>query len=123
MHRIRLMTALVLSALAGCAVPPPSAPSVFALPGRDKPLEQFTADDARCRQYGAERSTVGQTAMVSDFEIQRRYDTAYVQCMYSAGHRVPVAGVFASQPQGTPPPPPVGPPPGAPPAGSAPAPT
>src|SRR5512132_351064 len=120
MQAIRL-TLLASLALAGCAAPP-TAPSVFALPGRDKPFEQFTADDNRCRQYAGERerSAAGQTTP-SDIEMQRRYDTAYVQCMYAAGHRVPVAGVFASQPPGTPPPPPAAPP-GAPPAGSAPAP-
>jgi hypothetical protein len=120
MQRSRL-SALALLALAGCAMPPPSGPSVISLPGRDKSLEQFTADDMKCRQFATERSTAGQTAMLSDWEMQRGYDMAYVQCMYAAGHRVPVGGMFASQPQGTPPPPP-GVPPGPPPAGSAPAP-
>jgi hypothetical protein len=119
MKRIRL-SALALLALAGCAVPPPSGPSIVALPGREKSLEQFTGDDMKCRRFATERSAVGQTAMLSDWEMQRDYDMAYVQCMYAAGHRVPVAGVYASRPQGTPPPPP-GAPPGPPPAGSAPA--
>ena len=136
MQTIRLsarLSALALLALAGCAVPPPSGPSVISLPGRDKSLEQFTADDMKCRQFATERSTAGQTAMLSDWEMQRGYDMSYVQCMYAAGHRVPVGGMFASQPQGTPPPPPgaapgalppppPGVPPGPPPAGSAPAP-
>ncbi|HVL58947.1 MAG TPA: hypothetical protein VM491_20800, partial [Burkholderiaceae bacterium] len=30
----------------------------------------------------------------SSWSLQRRYDHAYVQCMYAAGHRVPVAGRF-----------------------------
>jgi hypothetical protein len=121
MQRTRL-TALALLALGACAMPPPSGPSIIALPGRDKSLEQFTGDDVKCRQFATERSTVGQTAMLSDWEMQRGYDMAYVQCMYAAGHRVPVGGMFASKPQGTPPPPPLGAPPGPPPAGSAPAP-
>jgi hypothetical protein len=52
------------------------------------------------------------------YELQRRYDTAYVQCMYSKGHQVPgVArrysdGNYSSAP---PPPPPAGTPPPPPP--------
>lgn len=32
------------------------------------------------------------TAGASQYEVQRRYDHAYVQCMYARGHKVPVAG-------------------------------
>ncbi len=54
---------------------------------------------------------------------QTRYDNAYIQCMYGAGHRVPVpAGMFsndsrpaASYGAPTPPPPPAGNPPPPPP--------
>ena len=46
----------------------------------------------------------------SAYALQRRYDQAYVQCMYSRGHRVPVAGrVTPGRPPGpiyVPPPPP-----------------
>ncbi len=77
----------------------------------------------------------------SGYGAQRRYDNAYIQCMYAKGHRVPVTGRFTSYTQGTapaarpatppppppgatvtPPPPPAGTPPPPPPAGSAPAP-
>lgn len=58
----------------------------------------------------------------SGYSLQRRYDNAYIQCMYAKGHRVPVAGRFESArpvpgpstyappppPPGTPPPPPPG---------------
>jgi hypothetical protein len=40
---------------------------------------------------------------------QRRYDAAYVQCMYAKGHRVPVNGTYSSvtaSASRTPPPPP-----------------
>ena len=94
---------LALFALAGCMTAP-TGPTIFALPGRDKALEQFTADDGRCRQYATER--VGAVAQDNAVDMQRRYDTAYIQCMYAAGHKVPVAGIFASQPPGAPPPPP-----------------
>lgn len=60
-------------------------------------------------------------AQTSAYGSQRRYDHAYIQCMYAKGHRVPVYGQFtegASQrsgssgaripppPRGSPPPPP-----------------
>lgn len=65
----------------------------------------------------------------SGYGAQTRYDHAYVQCMYAAGHRVPVSGRFtgepvvggpaapaaapatSSLPPGVPPPPPGTPPP------------
>lgn len=52
------------------------------------------------------------------YENQRRYDHAYQQCMYAAGHRVPVAGRFTGDAPtvATPPPPPAGTPPPPPPA-------
>jgi hypothetical protein len=63
-----------------------------------------------------------QTAQVS---VQRRYDAAYLQCMYAKGHQVPVArgsqrpytqSSAVTPPAGSPPPPPP------PPAGKAPSP-
>ena len=73
----------------------------------------------------------------SSYELQRRYDMAYVQCMYAYGHRVPVYGSMTgrpapaavrqapvvpgpqpSSPAWTPPPPPSGSPPPPPPSGS-----
>ena len=49
----------------------------------------------------------------SGFNVQRRYDFAYEQCMYAKGHRIPVAGRFISPGSPTPsdytpPPPPPG---------------
>ena len=32
----------------------------------------------------------------SQYELQRRYDAGYQQCMYSRGHKVPVAGRYDS---------------------------
>ncbi|RZI44133.1 hypothetical protein EGT07_01510 [Herbaspirillum sp. HC18] len=56
------------------------------------------------------------------YDVQRRYDYGYLQCMYAKGHRVPVSGYFNGNhhaaytsrpttmvpppPPGTPPPPP-----------------
>jgi len=60
----------------------------------------------------------------SAYELQRRYDYAYQQCMYAKGHRIPVAGRYSESRASTPPPPPPPgthtPPPPAPPAGYAP---
>jgi len=52
----------------------------------------------------------------SAYEMQRRYDIGYQQCMYAKGHRIPVSGRFAaptyeSRPVAMPPPPPPGSPP------------
>ena len=53
----------------------------------------------------------------SAYAVQRRYDHAFLQCMYAKGHKVPVSGRFTSAPPAgsayVPPPPP--PPPPAPP--------
>ena len=56
----------------------------------------------------------------SAYDLQRRYDYAYLQCMYAKGHKVPVSGYAMSSspnpgaspapppPPGSPPPPPPG---------------
>ncbi len=68
-------------------------------------------------------------AQSSGYDLQRRYDYSYQQCMYSRGNRIPVSGRFATSyyeqqpssppppppPPGTPPPPPPGAPPSPPP--------
>ena len=40
------------------------------------------------------------------YALQRRYDQAYIQCMYSKGHKVPVSGRLSSTPPSYVPPPP-----------------
>jgi hypothetical protein len=43
----------------------------------------------------------------SAYAVQRRYDQAYVQCMYAKGHKVPVSGrLTPTPPNHIPPPPP-----------------
>lgn len=57
------------------------------------------------------------SARASGVGTQRQYDNAYIQCMYSKGHRVPVPASMAypravrSTDAGLPPPPPGAPPP------------
>jgi hypothetical protein len=53
-HALRSLAGFILLALAGCAVVPPPGPSIAAMPGKDKSLEQFQQDDAACRQYAAQ---------------------------------------------------------------------
>ena len=50
--------AIALLALAGCAVAPPSGPSVMAMPGQGKSFDAFRADDAVCRQYAAQQTGI-----------------------------------------------------------------
>lgn len=60
------------------------------------------------------------TAQASSYDLQHRYDSSYLQCMYAAGHKVPVYGhvyqqsgpaTYSSAPRNIPPPPPGIPPP------------
>jgi hypothetical protein len=46
----------------------------------------------------------------SAYDLQRRYDYAFMQCMYAKGHKIPVSGRFeSSRPSATAPPPPAPP--------------
>jgi hypothetical protein len=71
------MTASLLAAgaLTACAVQPPTGPSFAAMPGTGKSLDQFQADDLKCRSYanqangnvspaqGAAQSAIGSAAV------------------------------------------------------------
>jgi hypothetical protein len=98
---------VLASFLSGCATKP-TAPSVMALPGFEKPLEQFHAEDTFCRQWAAERAqeTAERASAGELYSFNARqqwYDMAYLQCMYAKGNRIP--GVLP----GPPPPPPTAP--------------
>ena len=58
-HRrgIALATVACSGALCGCAVAPPTGPSVMALPPTGKSLAVFQQDDAQCRNYAS--SSIG----------------------------------------------------------------
>ncbi len=45
-------------ALGACAVPPPTGPSVLALPGQGKNFAQFQQDEGTCRQYAAQQTGI-----------------------------------------------------------------
>lgn len=110
MTTLRVFLLLSLGLLGGCASMP-AAPSVMALPGAGKSLEQFYVDDTACRQWAAQRAQ--ETAQGAPFgyysgpeEPQYWYDRAYLQCMYAKGNRIPgvVTGPLPPPPPTTPPP-------------------
>ncbi|WNC93213.1 glycine zipper family protein [Paraburkholderia sp. FT54] len=49
--RIALPACLIAAALTGCAVIPPTGPSVVALPPNGKPISVFQQEDYACRDY------------------------------------------------------------------------
>jgi hypothetical protein len=102
----RLLLLAVLVAVSACASLP-SGPGVAALPGSGKTLEQFQLDDTECQRYASAQAARPPAAGVpaATYEVQRRYDFAYIQCMYSRGHKVPVSGGYTNAPTGSIPPP------------------
>jgi len=145
MNAIKRYLPLTAALLLGACVTVPSAPSVVALPGRNKSFDQFQADAFACQQFaqqsvggGADQannnaaaSAVAGTAIGaaagaiigsasgnagpgaaigagtgllfgsaagsnyyygSYYGVQRRYDGAYMQCMYAKGNQIPVRG-------------------------------
>ncbi len=52
---------LALLAVAGCAVAPPTGPSVAVMPAQGKTFEQFQADDATCRQFASQQIGIDPT--------------------------------------------------------------
>jgi|SRR5262245_57086888 len=121
----RVLAALGVAAVIGGCASTPTGPSVMVLPGPSKTMEQFQADDGHCRQVAAVEL---QREAHGSVPAQQRYDMAYMQCMYAAGHQIPgtsrsgysTPGAAAPAartgispppvpPAGTPPPPPSGP--------------
>lgn len=108
----------VIVAMTGC-VSLPNAPAVMVLPGTGIVFEKFRNDDVACQQYASYQIA---SSNISAYELQQRYDVAYVQCMYAKGHQVPVSGQFSgvvsshpAVPTANIPPPPAGMPPPPPP--------
>jgi hypothetical protein len=88
----RSVTAVAVTVLgaglcAGCATAP-AGPSVMVLPGAGRPFDEFQADVSVCRDWAAQQ-VKGAFVDAPSFEVQRRYDNAYIQCMYAKGHQVP----------------------------------
>jgi hypothetical protein len=82
-------------AVTGCTTLP-TGPNVMALPGTGLSFDHFRNDDAVCELYAGTQVGGGTSSPSgSEYEIQQRYDVAYVQCMYAKGHRVPLSGPFS----------------------------
>ena len=81
------VTVLGAGLCAGCATAP-AGPSVMVLPGAGRPFDEFQADVSVCRDWAAQQ-VKGAFMDAPSFEVQRRYDNAYIQCMYAKGHQVP----------------------------------
>jgi hypothetical protein len=82
---------------------------VLALPGTSKSLAQFEKDDSECRQYATARLPSADGANAQYYDAQQRYDFAYLQCMFSKGHKIPVPADYTSGAAKPPPPPPTAP--------------
>ena len=100
--------------LMACAGPPPTDPTLLALPPEGKDLVQFQQEDTSCRGYALQQigyglpqqaaigaaggaagtgaaagSAIGVSyASTSAFVLQQRYDIAYAQCMAASGNSV-----------------------------------
>jgi len=69
MRRRLGVTASVLGGsvlLAGCAVQPPTGPTVMALPGNGKSLTAFQQDDYACRNYAAQTTAYESSGQVGN---------------------------------------------------------
>lgn len=106
------VTAVAAMLGVGCATAP-AGPSVMVLPGSGRPFDQFQADVSVCRDWAAAQ-VKGAFMDAPSWEVQRRYDNAYIQCMYAKGHQVPGRDLPARTPVpsagSAPPPPPQAPP-------------
>ncbi len=102
-----VVTFVTVGLLSGCATVP-VGPSVMALPGSGKSLEQFHADDAACRQWATQQDQATAAAAAQSYGSgmrQRWYDMAYLQCMYAKGNQIPGVVVGSPPPPGAPGPP------------------
>jgi hypothetical protein len=103
----RVLLIAAVSLLSGCTTVP-VAPSVMALPGTGKSLEQFHADDTVCRQWATQQDQATAAAAAQSYGSgmrQRWYDMAYLQCMYAKGNQIPGVAVGSPPPPGAPAPP------------------
>jgi len=144
MSKRSLAAAVVVALAVGGCVTVPTGPAVPVMPGYQKSMDQFHADDTDCRNYAyasiggpnagqpatdaaANNAVVGaaigagvgaligaathnagngaawgagtgllfgsaagsNTSGYSSYQLQRQYDVAYMQCMYSRGNQVP----------------------------------
>ena len=85
----RLLVLVAVACTSAACAGTPTGPSMLVLPGSGKSHDQFSEEDARCRQRAASEL---QTTPDGTVPSQGRYDMVYIQCMYAAGNQVPVPG-------------------------------
>jgi hypothetical protein len=87
---------------AACALPPPpSGPSILALPRAGTNYDQFRREETSCRAAASGAiapslppegtpppNPVAPPPAQNPYTLQRNYDIAYAQCMSAAGHQV-----------------------------------
>jgi hypothetical protein len=102
-HLLKSFPLLALALLAGCETMP-AGPTVTALQGGAKSPDEFRTDDGDCRQYASAQpheatpASAGtgslidgtDSAQFAGYGLQRRYNRAYVRCMYIKGNKVPL---------------------------------
>jgi hypothetical protein len=106
-HFLKSLPVVALALVAGCETMP-QGPTVTALQGDAKPIDEFRTDDVNCMRYAsapadevtlASADHAGTTGSVIDgtdsaqyvgYGLQRRYNRAYVRCMYLKGNKVPL---------------------------------
>jgi len=103
--------------LSACGSTPLYGPGVLVLPGTGKSFDQFRSDEHDCRGYA--QGQLSDQEEDSAGPLQRRYDRAFLQCMYAKGHKIPVGSPYSASTESAqsagvtarPPPPPSGQPP------------
>lgn len=115
-RRALAFAALLLLSACG-STPPLYGPGVLVLPGTGKSFDQFRSDEHDCRGYA--QAQLNDQEEDSAGPLQRRYDRAFLQCMYAKGHKIPVGSRYSDSTESAqsagvtarPPPPPSGQPP------------
>src|SRR3982750_873060 len=103
MKTFTVVACVAATALLAACVVMPVGPMVAALPGSQKSIDQFRQDDEACRGL-AQAAVNGPTPSATwayptsvTYELQRQFDSTYLRCMYTRGHRVP-AGFIQQAP-------------------------
>jgi hypothetical protein len=72
----------------------PNGPSVAVMPAQGKPFDMFVAEDRECRQFAKQSAGSDASSYTEYYELQRRYDIAYEQCMYAKGNQLPQSSAY-----------------------------
>jgi hypothetical protein len=89
------------SLLLGACTVMPAGPGVLALPGSRKTIEQYQSDNVACQQQASAVAASVYYSTIPWYQLQRGYDSVYLDCMYASGNRVPAPRVYAGAPSRT----------------------